>query len=610
MNWLAWTVCGAFLAYVVLDGVRRSRAAKDLDGYYAGNRSIPWWAAGLSVMATQASAITVIGTTGQGHEGGLGFLQAYFGLPLAMILLCLFMVPLYRRQPVLTAYEYLEHRFDPATRALGSALFLFSRCLALGVVINAPAVVLSAMLELPLEWTIIGVGAITTLYTVAGGISAVVWTDVKQMIVIVGGLLLCFGMLAADVFGELGLDGALRAAGAAGKLDALELAPASTDFVPRLAGSDGAKTFWDDKYNFWSGTIGGLFLMLSYFGCDQSQVQRILTNPTANDSRRALLLSAFAKIPMQLGVLAIGVLLYVHHGLAGEPLLYKPTDELRATNSANAALYEQLQGEYAAALTRRGDAMRRLAAVDGDPESEPEVLADYRDAVRDVAAIRTRAAKAFSAERETYLEECVERARNAHGIFGLPEVVELSGALADPTRGGTKGDTNYVFPQWMLAELPPVLLGLILAAVFAAAMSSVDSVLNSLSAATVVDFVQRFAARNMQPSTALVVGRMATLAWGVIATSAAIVLISGSSIIEQVNRVGSFFYGTLLGVFTLGLFFRRARGFAGGAGILGGMASVLVVHNTLQIEFLWYNVVGLVGTLVTGVVFGVLFRRA
>lgn len=569
MTPLAWLVFAAFLAWVVWDGVRRTRAAQNLEDYFAGGRSIPWWAAGLSVMATQASAITVIGTTGQGHEGGLGFLQIYLGLPFAMILLCIFLVPLYRAQPILTAYEYLERRFDGATRSLGSLLFLFSRCLALGVVINAPAVVLSAMLDLPLLSTIIAVGLLTTVYTVLGGISAVVWTDVKQMTVILGGLLICFGVLAADVFGELGFTGALRAAGAAGKLDALEFVPEHADLVPRLVGSEAGKSFWDDKYNFWSGAIGGLFLMLSYFGCDQSQVQRILTNPTANDSRRALLLSAFAKVPMQFGVLAIGVLLFLFHGLHGEPLLYKPGDQARAEAVEGGAALAELQARYDVALEKRGAVLREIAASEGDPTANPELLARYQQAVREAAQVRGDAAKRFS---EEYAD--------------------------NPEAGGKKGDTNYIFPEWLLAgHLHPLLLGLILAAVFAAAMSSVDSVLNSLSAATVVDFWQRYAQRDMSARQSLRLGRAFTLFWGVVATLTAIQLVSGGSIIEQVNKVGSYFYGSLLGVFVLGRFCPWARGFAGGIGILSGMASVVAVHLTLQVEYLWYNVIGLLGVL-------------
>ncbi|MGA1605976.1 MAG: sodium:solute symporter family transporter [Planctomycetota bacterium] len=572
MSATAWIVFGVFLAYVIWDGVRRSARASDLDEYYAGGRKIPWWAAGLSIMATQASAITVIGTTGQGHDGGLSFVQFYFGLPFAMVLLCLFFVPVYRRLPILTVYEYLEGRFNRPTRALASLVFLASRCLALGIVITAPAVVMSAMLELPLETTIVVVGVLTTGYTVFGGVSAVVWTDVKQMAVILGGIVLCFVWLAIDVFSEIGLEGALRAAGAAGKLNAFELVPPSTDLMPRLVGDEsGQRSFWEHKYTFWTGLIGGLFLQLSYFGCDQSQVQRILTNPSANDSRKALLLSAFAKVPMQLLVLAIGVLLWLSHGLQGEPILYRPDDRARAEASEDREAFASLEARFEAAQAARREAL--LAIAEAGDEASQELTARYQNTVDEALAVRTEAASTYGAR-------------------------------------GKREDTNFVFPQWILATLPGPLLGLIVAAIFAAAMSSVDSVLNSLSAATVVDFYLPYLRPRASQRESVRAGRITTMLWGVVATWTALVMISGSSIIEQVNRVGSYFYGSLLGVFVLGLFFPRVRGWAGFFGLCGGMVSVLIVDATLRVEYLWYNVVGVVGVLVTALPFALWGRRS
>ena len=324
MRPLDWAVFLAFLAYVVWDGVRRGSASRDLEGYYAGGRSIPWWAAGLSVMATQASAITVIGTAGQGHETGMEFVQIYLGLPFAMILLCIFLIPLYRKNPILTAYQFLESRFGPATRTLASLIFLVSRCLAFGVVLYAPAVVIAAMTGLNLTWIVVLLGLLTTGYTLSGGIRAVVWTDVKQMSVIIGGLLISLGILLYHVLGQLDFWQALNVLGASGKLNAVEAAPDSWNLIPALKGSDLPRTFWEDRYNLWSGLFGGLFLMLSYFGCDQIQVQRYLTVESANASRKSLLVSAFAKIPMQVLVLFLGALLYLFNLLGAPPLLYNP----------------------------------------------------------------------------------------------------------------------------------------------------------------------------------------------------------------------------------------------------------------------------------------------
>lgn len=572
MSPLAWVIFLAFLVWVVADGVRRSARSSTLEDYYAGGRKIPWWAAGLSVMATQASAITIIGTTGEGHEGGLSFVQFYFGLPFAMIALCVWLVPIYRRLPILTVYEYLERRFDSSTRALASLVFLASRCLALGVVITAPSVVMSATLGWPLEWTIVMVGALTTFYTVFGGVSAVVWTDVKQMTVILVGLVICFFLLAREVFGELGVEGALRAAGAAGRLAALEVVPQSLDFVPRAAGETiGSPSFWEQKYTLWTGLIGGFFLQLSYFGCDQSQAQRILVGRDANESRRAMLISAFAKVPMQLFVLAIGVLLWLFHATKGEPLLFR-TDDRAAAVATDPDELARREVEFQAAHAARRAAMLALP-TDGDrlDPSDPRVVR-YRETVAQVASLKKSAAIHFNPRK----------------------------SVAEKAAGQGKEDVNFIFVHWILNNLHPVLLGLIVAAIFAAAMSSVDSVLNALSAATIVDFYRRWWRPNASERSLVIAGRVTTMLWGVVATITAIVMISGSSIIEQVNRVGSFFYGSLLGVFLLGIFVRSARGRAGFVGLVGGMLSVLTVHTFWRVEFLWYNAIGVLGVLVFG----------
>ncbi len=561
MSWIDTAVFIVFLAYVVWDGMRRAKGTKTLEGYFAGRRSIPWWAAGLSIMATQASAITVIGTTGQGHDGGMEFVQMYFGLPFAMVLLCIFLVPLYRKSPILTAYEYLERRFGPATRSLASLIFLVSRCLAFGIVIYAPAVVLSTMLDISITATVLFMGALTTLYTMVGGVHAVIWTDVKQMSVILGGLLLCLGILLWDLLSQFSLGGMLDVLGASGKLNALEVTPESTSFVPRAASDEtGPKSFWEEKYNVWSGLLGGLFLHLSYFGCDQSQVQRILTNPSVKESRMALLMSAVAKVPMQVLVLFIGVLLYLFYAVHGGPLLFNPGDREAAQSLPAVAVIEQ---EYEQVGQERL-ALAQEIARNGDPRADGELLQRYQQSVRDAQRLRQEALA------EIYRDKTVRK------------------------------DTNYIFPHFILGHMPPVLLGLIIAAIFAAAMSSADSALNSLTAASVVDFYKRWFRPDASERQALRVSRGITLFWGAAATGAALYLGGGGSVIELINKVGSYFYGTLLGVFVLALISRRSGPRASFFGLLGGMAAVLVVDQTLRVEYLWYNVVGCVGVLVTG----------
>ena len=355
--------------------------------------------------------------------------------------------------------------------------------------------------------------------------------------------------------------------GAAGKLNALDVVPQSHDFVPRLAGAAadgvGEPSFWEQKYNLWSGLFGGLFLMMAYFGCDQSQVQRILTNPSANQSRKALLVSAFAKVPMQFGVLFIGVLIYLFHALNGGPMLYKPSNIERANAPENVAQTAEFEARYRTAWTERRELLLQIAESDRDLGAEPELLRRYQRAIQEVAKVRSEAAAAYDEDEK-------------------------------------KDDTNYIFPHFILHNLHPLLLGLIIAAIFAAAMSSVDSVLNSLSAATIVDFYQRWIRPGASDRRSLRAGRIATLFWGVSATAFALFFAGGGSLIEQINKFGSYFYGSLLGVFALALLVPRARGWAGFLGLLGGMASVLAVHRTIAVEFLWYNVVGCLGVLAVG----------
>ncbi|MCA8948520.1 MAG: sodium:solute symporter [Planctomycetes bacterium] len=569
MSTVDWIVFAAFIAYVVWDGMRRTAGSKDLEGYYAGNRSIPWWAAGLSIMATQASAITVIGTTGQGHEGGLGFVQFYFGLPFAMVLLCIFLVPLYRKRAILTPYEYLEGRFGPATRALAGLIFLASRCLALGVVIYAPAVALSAMIGLETWQSVLVIGTLTTLYTVVGGIAAVVWTDVKQMTVILLGLGFVCAILLWDLLPQFGFGQLLDLAGAAGKLNAVEVLPAHTGLVPRLLDEGGEPSFWEYKYTLWSGLIGGLFLQLSYFGCDHSQAQRLLTSRDVGESRKSLLLSAFAKVPMQTFVLFLGVLMWLFYALNGQPMLYKSVHVERAASAELAPIVAPIQAEFDAALAVRTTRMKQLAALPGGPDSDPALLADYQRAVADVAAIRQRARIAVSAP----------------GLDGKPR---------------DEGDTNDIFCRFILDQLPPVILGLVIAAIFAAAMSSIDSVLNALSAATIVDYYRRWLRPRCSERHAVTAGRIVTLFWGVVSTGMALWLGGGGSVIERINQVGSFFYGSLLGIFALALFVRRAGELAGVLGLLSGMGAVLILWQTVRIEYLWFNVVGCLVVLAVG----------
>src|SRR3954464_14670582 len=319
-----WLVVAGYLLWVVVDGLRRTKASKGVEGYLLANRSLPWWAVGLSVMATQLSAITLVGTTGQAYADGMRFIQFYFGLPIAMVILSLTLVPFFYRARVYTAYEYLERRFDLKTRTLASVLFLCSRGLSCGVIVAAPAVILSIILGWNLTLTILAIGLPTAVYTMVGGVQAVTWTDVKQMGVIVGGILAAVAALVIGLPDGIGLSQALHVAGAAGRLKPV-------DFRFDL----------HQTYTFWSGLIGGLFLMLSYFGCDQSQVQRYLTAKSIDEARQSLLMSAFVKIPLQLLILTTGVLVFVFYLFETPPMLFNRAYDAQVAASAQA-------GEYAA----------------------------------------------------------------------------------------------------------------------------------------------------------------------------------------------------------------------------------------------------------------------
>ena len=556
MHWIDWAVVAAYLVWIVYDGLRRTKGSKQVEGYFLANRSLPWWAVGLSVMATQLSAITLVGTTGQGYQDGLRFVQFYFGLPLAMLILSVTVVPFFHRAKVYTAYEYLEQRFDAKTRALTSFLFVVSRGLSCGVIIAAPAVILSIVLGWNLTLTVLAIGVPTAVYTMFGGVQAVTWTDVKQMVVIVAGLGAAIVVLLAGLPEEVSLLGALHVAGSTGRLEAL-------DFRFTLT----------ETYTFWSGLIGGLFLMLSYFGCDQSQVQRYLTARSIQEGRDSLMMSAYVKIPLQALVLLTGVLVFVFFLFSPPPMLFNPVHEERVRASAESAEYERLQGRFDALYQARREAA--LGAAAARDQGEPAFQAatrEFRERDADLMALR----------------------RDAAGL-----VARVSG-------DARYNDVNYVFPTFITTRMPIGLIGLMIAAIFAAAMSSIAAELNSLSAATVIDFYRRHVRRAAPDSHYLRVSRIATGAWGLLACGVAVYATTLGSLIEVVNRFGSFFYGSILGVFVLAIGTRRATGTGAFVGLIAGMASVAhVAFWYPEISFLWHNVIGVAAVVLVGMTISV-----
>lgn len=533
MHWINWLVVVAYLVWVVGDGIRRSRGATNLEGYFLAGRSLPWWAVGLSVMATQLSAITLIGTTGQGATDGLRFVQFYFGLPIAMVLLGVTIVPFLHGAKVYTAYEYLERRFNPATRSLTSFLFLLSRGMSCGTIIAAPSVVFSAILGVDLWISVLLMGVPTIAYTVIGGVGAVTWADVKQMFVIVAAVLAIVVVIIAQL--PLPIDDALRLAGATGRLQTFDFSFSFTN-----------------TYTFWSGIIGGTFLMLSYFGTDQSQVQRYLAAKSVDEARSSLLMSAYWKIPLQALILLLGVGVFLFYVFKPAPLLFNPTQD-RAARVAAPAEFAQLDAKYATATASRQQA------------AESRDAAAFAAADREVVAVRT---EALAAAQK---------------------------ALNQPTR-----DVNYIIPRFVLDHLPIGLAGLFLAAILAAAMSSIAAELNSLATATTVDFYRRWVNPDAGDAQSLRIGKLSTMLWGVFACVVALYAATLGSLIEVVNRFGSFFYGSILGVFLLAMI-PRARGIGAFIGLLAGMGSVAAVtFGAPSISFLWHNVIGAVAVVVVG----------
>ncbi len=547
MHWINWAVVVAYLLVVVVDGLRRTRGTKNIEGYFLANRNLPWWAVGLSVMATQLSAVTLIGTTGQGATDGLRFVQFYFGLPIAMVLLGVTLVPFLHGAKVFTAYEYLERRFDARTRSLTSFLFLLSRGMSCGTIIAAPAVVFSAIFGWNMTWSVALFGVPTVIYTVLGGVQAVAWADVKQMMVVVAALVTMVIVLIVQT--PIPLDDAMRIAGATGRLQVFDFS------------FDLTKT-----YTFWSGIIGGTFLMLSYFGTDQSQVQRYLAAKSVSEARSSLLMSAYWKIPLQALVLLVGVLVFLFFLFQPAPMLYNPSHD-RQVRAAEPVAYSALETRYNAAIAARQTAARAAsdARHTGDATAATTALGAFHERDAEVVGVR---------------KEALD--------------------MAAKVTGQSSRDVNYIIPRFVLDHLPLGLAGLFLAAVIGAAMSSVAAELNSLSTVSVIDFYRRWIKPEGSDAHYLTASKLATAIWGLFACFVATKAASLGSLIEVVNRFGSFFYGSILGVFLLAMI-PRTSALGAFVGLIAGMLTVgAVSYGAPTVAFLWYNVIGAVTVVLVG----------
>ncbi|MFN8573695.1 MAG: sodium:solute symporter [Gemmatimonadaceae bacterium] len=549
MHPLNWVIVVGWLSYVLISSVRRARGTTDVEGYFLASRSIPWWAVGLSVMATQLSAVTMIGTTGQGAVDGLRFVQFYFGLPLAMVILGVTLVPFLHGAKVFTAYEYLERRFDPKTRSLTAFLFLISRGMSCGTILAAPAVVFSAVFGWKLSYCVAIMGVPTVIYTMLGGVKAVTWADVKQMYLIITAIAAVIITLLVKI--PISPGEAMHVAGAAGRLRAFDFSFSLTN-----------------QYTFWSGIIGGTFLMLSYFGTDQSQVQRYLTAKSVGEARNSLLISAYWKIPLQACVLLVGVLVFVFYLYVQPPLLFNPVQAERVRQSAPDTL-ARLEAQYQVAFGARraaADALVRARQAPGALQST-QAAADFRDADAIVTGVRNDAL-----------------------------------SLVQRVTGEAPRDVNFIIPTFVLYQLPIGLAGIFIAAVMAAAMNAISAELTSLSTATVIDFYRRWIRPQANDAHYLAVSRASIAVWGIFVCVVATFAATLGSLIEVVNRFGSFFYGSILGVFLLAMIpWSKARGAF--LGLIAGMAVVgAVAFGQPDISFLWHNVIGAVVVVAVGAV--------
>ncbi|MBK7083702.1 MAG: sodium:solute symporter [Flavobacteriales bacterium] len=542
MHWLDWTVLLATLGFIVGYGVWRTRSTNTVSRYLRGDNEDRWWAVTLSVMATQASAITFLSTPGQGFLDGMGFVQFYFGLPLAMVVIGWVFIPLFYKWNVYTAYEFIGKRFDHRTRLLTAILFLIQRGLSTGITIYAPSIVLSKVLHWPLGWTCVFIGALVILYTTTGGAKAVGVTHKQQMAVMFAGLFVAFGLILYYLKDTLSFGESLSLAGAMGKLNVIDLS-------------------WDpnEKYTLWSGLIGGFFLQLSYFGTDQSQVQRYLGGRSARQARSGLLMNGLVKIPMQFFILLIGVMVFVFYLFTPAPVHWNEANVDAFRNAGTGP-----HGHYASA-----DAIAAMHAQNASFITE--------------AANSWVSAKRSGTSEEkptTDLQVALQRDASLRGEY--TEQVKAQLPDAEPN------DKDYIFISFIMDHMPVGIIGLLLAMIFCAGMGSTSSQLSALATTAVVDVFRTGGTGEQQ----VVATKWATVAFGVLALCFAAVFSLFENLIQAVNILGSLFYGAILGIFLVAFFLKRIGGTAVFIAALVSQAAILIIHFTgIEIAFLWYNLI-------------------
>ena len=552
MHLLDWSILISILIFIVVYGVWKSRNINSTESFLHGDKSLKWYTIGLSVMATQASAITFLSTPGQAYEDGMRFAQFYFGLPLAMVILCIFVLPLFFRLKVYTAYEFLEGRFDLKTRSITAILFLIQRGLAAGLTIFAPSIILSSILGWNLNVTNLLIGALVIIYTVSGGTTAVSQTQKQQMIIILTGMFVAFLILVFKLPPDISLNEAVGVAGKMGKLNVV-------DFEFDLS----------NRYNIWSALLGGTFLFLSYFGTDQSQVQRYLSGKSLTESRLGLLFNGIFKVPMQFAILFVGIMVFMFYQFNASPLHFNKANVDAIQNSEYATEYNQLEDELAIVNKEKQDAIYKVVENNND-----------------AAAV---------AEMNGLLNKELSIRKSAKNL--ITDYSEKSNQDLEVEDG------DYVFITFVTKHLPIGLIGLLLAVIFSAAMSSTASELNALATTTVVDIYKRSFVKNKDDKHYLNASKLFTFMWGIIALIFASIASLFDNLIEAVNIIGSLFYGTILGIFAVAFFVKKVKANAVFIGAIVAELFVIVLffldkQGTISLAYLWLNLIGCLAVII------------
>jgi SSS family transporter len=565
MSHIDWIVLIITLAGVILYGLYKSRTTRDLDGYFLSNRTMPWWLVLLSVMGTQASAVTFLSVPGQSYVDGMRFVQFYFGLPLAMIVLCITFVPIFHRLKVYTAYEYLENRFDSKTRTFISFLFLLQRALSTGISIYAPSIILSTLLNWNIYWTNLVMGGLLILYTVSGGAKAVAHTQKFQMVVVFAGMFLAGYTLVSMLPEGLGFAGAVELGDKLGKMNVITTGITEKGFN------------WGDRYNVISGIIGGFFIQLSYFGTDQSQVGRYLTGSSIKETRMGLLLNGLVKVPMQFMILLLGVLVFSFYMFTNHPVSFNEKQVAALQNTEFKTTADQLQAKMDAVQASKQAVVKQWV----NDRDNPQLISDIKSHL----------------QQEKIIQDSVK-------------------TLVKKTDPFTEAnDTNYIFLKFVIDYLPTGLIGLLIAVIFLAGWGSIAAALNSLSSTTVVDIHKKFIEKDCTDSRDYRLSKYYTLGWGLFCVVTAMFATKMGSLIEAVNILGSLFYGTILGTFLVAFYMKKVRGNA--VFIAAIISEVLVIvlfflnrYKYITLEYMWLALIGSVCVMVLSYLFQMFNKNA